>query len=69
MEKVRKVSMLLQALSRIPGLGFLIDAERSMRETADEVDDVGDSFEEGKRQLDDVRKAAGDVVTSEEEDE
>ena len=68
MEKVRKLSIFLQALSRIPGLSFLADTERSLRETADQVDDMGDSVEEGKRQIHDVRKAAGDIATSEDED-
>jgi hypothetical protein len=67
-DKVRKVSVLLQTLARIPGLGFLADADYQMRETADQIDEVGDQVEEGKRQLDDVRNAAGEVVRKEEED-
>ena len=69
MEKVRKLTIFLQALSRIPGLGFLSDTERSLHETADQVDEVGDRIEEGKRQVGDVRKAAGDVVSREDEEE
>jgi len=68
MEKVRKLSIFLQALSRIPGLSFLADTERSLRDTADQVDDLGDSVEEGKRQVGDVRKAAGDIVSRDDED-
>ena len=68
-EKVRKLSIFLQALSRIPGLSFLRDAEYQMREAADSVDDIGDSIEEGQRQISDVRNAAQDVATSEEEDD
>ena len=30
--------------------------------TADSIDDVGDQVEEGRRQYDDVRNAAGEVV-------
>lgn len=69
MEKVRKLSIFLQALSRIPGLSFLADTERSLRETADQVDDLGDGVEDGKRQISDVRKAAGDVVRKDEDDD
>ena len=61
-DKVRKLSVFLQSLSRIPGLGFLRDTEYQMREAADSVDDVGDSLEEGKRQMGDVRTAARDVT-------
>jgi hypothetical protein len=67
-EKVRKVSILLQALSRVPGLGFLSDTERDLRETADQIDDMGDQVEDTKRQYHDVRKATGDVLSSDEED-
>ena len=67
-EKVRKISIFLQALSRIPGLGFLRDAEYQMREAADSVDEVGDSIEEGQRQVSDVRNAARDAATAEEEE-
>jgi hypothetical protein len=61
-DKVRKVSILMQTLSRVPGLGFLADAEAQMRSTADSIDDVGDQVEEGRRQYDDVKNAAGEVV-------
>ena len=66
-EKVRKLSILLQALSRIPGLGFLSDTERDLREAAVQVDEVGDQYEEGKRQISDVRKATSDVMTEDED--
>jgi len=66
-EKVRKVSILLQALSRIPGLSFLSDTERDLREAVDQVDEIGDQYEEGKRQIGDVRKATGDVVRSDDD--
>jgi hypothetical protein len=67
-EKVRKVSILLQALSRIPGLSFLADTERDLRETADQIDDMGDQVEDTKRQYRDVQKATADVVRSDDED-
>jgi hypothetical protein len=66
-EKVRKLSIFLQTLSRIPGLSFLAETERDLREAADQVDDIGDRYEEGQRQIGDVRRAAGDVVRSEDE--
>ena len=66
-EKVRKLSILLQALSRIPGLGFLSETERDLREAADQVDEVGDQYEEGKRQISDVRKATSDVMHNDED--
>ena len=61
-DKVRKVSILMQTLSRLPGLGFLADAEAQMRSTADSIDDVGDQVEEGQRQYDDVKSAAREVA-------
>jgi hypothetical protein len=67
-EKVRKLSVFLQTLSRIPGLGFLADTERDLREAADQVDDVEDRIEDGKRHMGDIRKTAGDVVQSDDED-
>jgi hypothetical protein len=67
-EKVRKVSILLQALSRIPGLAFLSDTERDLRESADQIDDMGDQVEDTKRQYSDVRQATRDVISSDDED-
>ena len=67
-EKVRKLSIFLQALSRIPGLGFLRDTEYQMREAADAVDEYGDQADEVKRQAGDVRRAAHDVVSQDDED-
>jgi hypothetical protein len=66
-DKVRKVSILLQALARIPGLGFLADADYQLRSAADSVDDVGDQIEEGKRHMGDIRNAAGGVVNNDNE--
>ena len=67
-EKISKVSVFLQALSRIPGLGFLADTDRSMREAYEQVDEVGERYEEGQRHLEDIKHAAGDIVTKEDED-
>jgi len=66
-DKVRKVSILLQALARIPGLGFLADADYQLRSTADSVDDVGDQIEEGQRHMKDIRSATGDIARSDDE--
>jgi hypothetical protein len=66
-DKVRKVSILLQALARIPGLGFLADADYQLRSTADSVDDVGDQIEEGQRHMNDIRSATGDIARSDDE--
>lgn len=60
-DKVRKVSILLQALSRIPGLGFLADTDYQLRSAADSVDDVGDQIEEGKRQVSDITNATREI--------
>ena len=68
-EKVRRLSVFLQTLSRIPGLGFLADTERDMRAAADQVDDVEDRIEDAKRQYRDVKKTGADVMSSEDEDE
>jgi hypothetical protein len=68
-DKARKLSVLLQTLSRIPGLGFLAQTEQDLREAADQVDEVGDRYEEGKRHMGDVRKASRDMVSSDEEEE
>ena len=68
-EKVRRLSVFLQTLSRIPGLGFLAETEQNLREAADQVDDVGDRIDDAKRQVRDVKKTASDVVSSEDEDE
>jgi hypothetical protein len=67
-EKVRKLSVFIQALSRIPGLSFLAETERDLREAVDQVDEVGDRVEEGKRQMSDVRRAATDIASSDDED-
>jgi nitrate reductase assembly molybdenum cofactor insertion protein NarJ len=66
-DKVRKASVFLQALSRLPGLGFLADTERDLREAADQFDEVGDRVDEAERHYSDVSHAAGDVVSSDDE--
>jgi hypothetical protein len=67
-DKVGKVSVLLQSLSRLPGLGFLAQADRQFRDAAEQVDEVGETYEEGQRQLEDVRRAAGDVTRPDDDD-
>jgi hypothetical protein len=67
-EKVRKLSVFLQTISRIPGLGFLADTERQLRESADQVDDMGDQYEDAKRQVRDVKKTGADVLSSEDDE-
>jgi hypothetical protein len=68
-EKVRKLSVFLQTLSRIPGLGFLADTERDLREAADQVDDVEDRYEDTQRQIRDIKKTGADVMSSKDEDQ
>jgi hypothetical protein len=68
-EKVRKLSVFLQTLSRIPGLGFLADTERDLREAADQVDDMEDRVEDTKRHARDVKKTAADVVSRDEDED
>jgi hypothetical protein len=60
-DKLRQVNVLLQALSRVPGLGFLAQAEYRLQDAVDAVDDVGDQIEDNQRHYSDVAKAAGDI--------
>ena len=66
-DKVRKVSILLQALARIPGLGFLADTDYQLRSAADSVDDMGDEIEQGQRHMSDIRNAAGEIAHNDDE--
>lgn len=68
-ERVRKLSIFLQTLSRLPGLGFLADTERDLRHAVDQVEDVGENLEEKQRHLGEVRRAAGDVVRPEDDED
>ena len=68
-DKVRKLSVFLQTLSRIPGLGFLAETEQDLRAAVDQVDDMGDRVDDAKRQYRDVKKTGADVMRQEEEDE
>jgi hypothetical protein len=68
-DKTRKVSSLLQTLSRLPGLGFLSNTDRQMREAADSVRNVENSVADRKRQMRDVRTAAGDLAASDDDEE
>jgi hypothetical protein len=68
-DKMRQINVLLQALSRVPGLSFLSQAEYRLQDAVDAVDDVNDVVEENQRHLTDVRDAVVDISTSEEEEE
>jgi hypothetical protein len=68
-DKVTKVSVLLQTLSRIPGLGFLGGVDSKMRASVDQVDEVGDNYEEIKRNAQDAREAAREVARNDDDDE
>jgi hypothetical protein len=67
-DKVRKASIFLQTISRLPGLGFLAQTERDLREAADQFDEVGDHVDDAERHYRDVAKAASDVASSDDED-
>lgn len=60
-DKVSRLAVLLQTLSRLPGLGFLAQADTQMRQAVDQVDEIGDSIEEVKRNTAEARNAAGEV--------
>jgi hypothetical protein len=65
-DKLRQVNVLLQALSRVPGLGFLAQAEYRLQDAVDAVDDVNDTIEENQRHLTDVGDAMTDFSSGEE---
>lgn len=67
-DKISRLSVLLQTLSRLPGLGFLAQADKQMRESIDEVDEYGDAVEEVKRNTREVRNAAREVAKGDEDD-
>jgi len=68
-DKLRQVNVLLQALSRVPGLGFLAQAEYRLQDAVDAVDDVNDVVEENQRHFDDVKEAVVDISVGDEEQE
>jgi hypothetical protein len=67
-DKVSRLAVLLQTLARLPGLGFLAQADTQMREAVDQVDEIGDSIEEVKRNTAEARNAAREVVRGEDDD-
>lgn len=67
-DKVSRLAVLLQTLSRLPGMSFLAQADTQMREAVDQVDEIGDSIEEVKRNAAEARNAAGEVIRSEDDD-
>jgi hypothetical protein len=68
-DKLRQVNVLLQALSRVPGLGFLAQAEYRLQDAVDAVDDVNDAVEDNQRHLADVADAVSDISTDDGEEE
>ncbi|MDX1944392.1 MAG: hypothetical protein SFU86_03220 [Pirellulaceae bacterium] len=67
-DKVSRLAVLLQTLSRLPGMGFLAQADTQMREAVDQFDEYGDAIEEVKRNTREVRDAAGEVIKGEDDD-
>jgi hypothetical protein len=67
-DKVSRLAVLLQTLARLPGLGFLAQADTQMREAVDQVDEIGDSIEEVKRNTAEARNAAREVVRGEDDE-
>jgi hypothetical protein len=68
-DRLRQVNVLLQALSRVPGLGFLAQAEYRLQDAVDAVDDVGDTIEDHQRHYADVQDAVVDIASSDQEEE
>lgn len=66
-EGMRRVNVLLQSLARLPGLGFLTQAEYRLRDALDVVDDAGDQLEDNQRHFNDVKNAVTDLATGDEE--
>lgn len=67
-DKVGKVSVLLQTLSRIPGLGFLSGVDNQMRETIDNAEDYVDDAEEIRRTAEETQANARDLMRSDDDD-
>jgi hypothetical protein len=66
-DKMRQINVLLQSLSRLPGLGFLAQAEYRLQDAVDAVDDVNDQIEDNQRYIEDAGRAVKDIATVEEE--
>ena len=65
-DKKRQIVVLLQSLSRIPGLGFLSQLEYRFQEGVQAVDGVIDDVQDHQEYLENARDAAGELVSSEE---
>jgi len=68
-DKLRQVNVLLQALARVPGLGFLAQAEYRLQDAVDAVDDVGDTIEDNQRYMADAKQAVVEIASGDEEQE
>jgi len=65
-DKKRQIVVLLQSLSRIPGLGFLSQLEYRFQDGVQKYDGVIDDIQDHQEYLENARDAASDLVTSEE---
>jgi hypothetical protein len=68
-DRMRQVNVLLQALSRVPGLSFLSQAEYRLQDAVDAIDDVNDTIEDNQRHVADVKDAVADIAKVEGQDE
>ena len=66
-DKIGKISVLMQTLSRIPGLGFLSGVDNTMRETIDNAEDYVDDAEEIRRTAQETKDNARDLVRNDED--
>lgn len=67
-DKVSKIYILLQTLSRIPGLGFLANADAELRSTVDYVEEYGDTAEEIQRNAQDATDAAKGLASRDDDE-
>ena len=68
-DRMRQVNVLLQALSRVPGLSFLAQAEYRLQDAVDAIDDVNDTIEDNQRHVADVKDAVVDIAKVEGQEE
>ena len=68
-DRMRQVNVLLQALSRVPGLSFLAQAEYRLQDAVDAIDDVNDTIEDNQRHVADVKDAVSDIAKVEDQAE
>lgn len=64
-DKRRQIAVLLNSLSRIPGLGFLSQAEYRFQEGVQAVDGVIDDVNDHKEYLENARDAGAELATFE----